>query len=232
MTAMKAADPTREPIRFYFDFISPYAYLGWTQIHALAHRYERKLEPVAVLFAAMLDANGTKGPAEIPSKRTYIFKDALRHAIVLGVPFAMPSSHPFNPLLGLRVASLPMADEVRFRLIDGLYKETWGGGSGITDPSVVATVATAAGLDGEAAVLAASLDEAKALVKANTAEAIALGVFGVPSVLVDGELFWGLDSFAHVERRLRGEDPITPEILAQLRDVQPSAVRPGSRSSS
>jgi len=226
---MMPQDPTREPIRFYFDFISPYAYLGWTQIHALARRYERKVEPVAALFAAMLDANGNKGPAEIPSKRLYIFKDALRHALVLQVPFALPPTHPFNPLLGLRVVSLPMADDVRRRLIDALFRATWGGGSGITEPAVVAAIATEAGLDGEAAVLAASLDEAKALLKTNTAEAIARGVFGVPTVVVDGELFWGLDAFPHVERRLRGEDPITPEILARFSDVRPSAVRPGSR---
>ena len=109
------------PLRFYFDYISPYAYLAWTQIHALAARHGRTVEPVPVLFAALLDANGQRGPAEIPRKRVYIFKDTLRTAHLLGVPLGGPKTHPFNPLLALRVSSLPMEPETRRRLIDKLY---------------------------------------------------------------------------------------------------------------
>src|SRR5262249_60031058 len=87
------------PIDFHFDFISPYAYLGWTQIHALAARHGRAVRPVPTLFAALLNHSGTLGPAEIPLKRVYIFKDALRTAQVFGVPLEPPPSHPFNPLL-------------------------------------------------------------------------------------------------------------------------------------
>ena len=68
------------PLQLYFDFISPYAYLAWTQVHALAARHGRPVQPVPVLFAALLDANGQKGPAEIPRKRVWVFKDTLRHA--------------------------------------------------------------------------------------------------------------------------------------------------------
>src|SRR5580704_13383371 len=110
---------------FYFDFISPYAYLAWTQIHAIASRHCCEVVPKPILFAALLDANGQKGPAEIPSKRIYTFKDVIRSAARLGVPLAAPASHPFNPLLALRVASAEIDVQRRRPLIDALFTATW-----------------------------------------------------------------------------------------------------------
>lgn len=217
-----------EPVRFYFDFISPYAYVAWTQVHALAERHGREVDPVPVLFAALLDAHGTKGPAEVPAKRMYVFKDSFRHAAAAGVPLRTPPSHPFNPLLGLRIASIPMPKEERRRVIDILYAATWGGGPGITDAATVSSLLTDAMLDGPDLVARATTDVIKAAVKAQTEEALSRGAFGVPTLIVDGELFWGYDSFGHVARRLAGRDPLTPELLASFKDVAPSAVRPGS----
>ncbi len=114
----------------------------------------------------------------------------------------------------------------RRRVIDALFLATWGTGVGVTAPEVVAARLRDAGFDGDALVSGASLPEIKARVRANTDDAIARGVFGVPTLLVDGELFWGIDSFAHAARRLAGADPLTPEILAGLRDVPASATRP------
>lgn len=213
------------PIRFHFDFVSPYAYLAWTQIHALAERHGRAVEPVPTLFAALLGANDTKGPAEIPAKRRYVFKETLRHAIAFRVPFRPPPSHPFNPLLGLRVASIEMPADDKRRLIDALYLATWGGGPGITDPQTVAATLDGIGLEGKALVEQAGQPEVKERLRAQTDRALELGVFGVPTMFVDGELFWGVDSFGFVEQRLRGEDPITPELLATFMDVPASAVR-------
>ena len=213
------------PIRFYFDYLSPYSYLTWTQIHALAERHGREVEPTPVLFAALLNACGQKGPAEIPSKRLYIFKDTLRSAHRLGVPLAVPPAHPFNPLLALRVSSLPMPAKARRALIDGLYAATWGGGPGVTEPAVVAAIASAAGLDGEQAVRDAAAPEAKDRVRAQTEEALAVGAFGVPSMVAAGELFWGLDSLPHLERFLAGDDPIDPAALARWASLPAAASR-------
>jgi len=196
------------PVRFYFDFISPYAYLAWTQIDALAARHAREVELVPTLFAALLDANGQLGPAEIPSKRTYIFKDTLRSAHALGVTLRPPPAHPFNPLLGLRACSTDLAPEARARAVGALFRAVWVEGLGITDPAVVARQLDAAGLDGAALVASAATEEIKQRVRTQTAEALAHGAFGVPTMIVDGELFWGLDSLPHVERRLQGRDPI------------------------
>jgi 2-hydroxychromene-2-carboxylate isomerase len=195
-------------IDFYFDYLSPYAYLAWTQVHALAAKYQRDVDTHPILFAALLDKYGHKGPAEIPPKRIYIFKDVVRTAHVVGVKLEAPPAHPFNPLLALRCTALLDDRADRKRAIDALFAAVWGGGRGVTDPLEVTRVLSEAGLDGASLVARASSDDAKARVKHNTDRALAAGVFGVPSLVVDGELFWGFDSFAHIELRLRGADPI------------------------
>lgn len=219
-------------LRYYLDFISPYAYLGWPQARALAGRCGVELRPVPVLFAAMLDAHGHKGPAEIEPKRLYTFKHVTRLAHDLGVPLRPPPAHPFNPLLALRVASLPRlsADE-RLRVIDALYELVWARGVGVTDPAAVARELEAVGLPGAAMVAEASTPAVKDRVRSQTEDALARGVFGVPTFEVErtGELFWGQDSIPHVERHLAGQDPVTPAWLEHWKDLPRAAVRPGSR---
>jgi 2-hydroxychromene-2-carboxylate isomerase len=213
---------------FFFDYISPYAYIAWTQIHALAARHDVVVEPVPILFAALLDANGQKGPAEIETKRLYTFKEVFRTAHRLGVPLAPPASHPFNPLLALRVSSADLNPSDQRALIDALYLATWGKSLDVTDAATVAKIASSVGLDGRTLVAWTASPDAKERVKQRTAEALALGAFGVPSMLVEGELLWGFDSFDDVERRLRGEDPLTPAALEPWTKVAPSARRPGA----
>jgi 2-hydroxychromene-2-carboxylate isomerase len=206
-------------IDFYFDFISPYAYLGWTQIHALAARHGRTVRPIPILFAALLNHSNTRGPAEIPAKRAYLFKDTKRLAATFGVPFAPPPTHPFNPLLALRVAGVA-ADT---RVIDALFHATWGGGGGVETVDAIARVL---GEDAAPLLAEAAAPAAKQRLRDATDAAIAAGVFGVPSIIADGELFWGCDSLPHLERFLDGDDPITPADVAAFRALVPSATRP------
>jgi len=216
------------PIRFLFDYVSPYAYIAWTQVHAMAERHGRAVEPVPILFAALLAAHGHKGPAEIPPKRIYIFKNVARQAHRLSLPLVPPPAHPFNPLLALRASSLPMETATRRRWIDRLYAATWAGGPGVEDPAVVARLAGELGLDGDAVVAAARSDEAKARLRAQTDEAVRAGVFGVPTILVGDELFWGYDAFPDVEQYLRGEDPIDLAGLARWANLPATARREGA----
>jgi 2-hydroxychromene-2-carboxylate isomerase len=218
---------------FYFDFISPYAYLGWTQIHAIAKRHDREVRPIPVLFAAMLKHSGTLGPAEIPLKRAYIFKDTVRTARHFGVPFSAPPSHPFNPLLALRVATAEPTREV----IDALYRATWGGGGGIETDASVARALDDAGLSSTELLARANDPATKQQLRDATDAAIAAGVFGVPTIIAEGpivnvpggperELFWGVDSFAHLERFLAGDDPVTTDDADSFSRLAPSATRP------
>jgi 2-hydroxychromene-2-carboxylate isomerase len=198
----------RDPWRFYFDFISPYAFLAWTQIGAIAKRHDRVVEPVPILFAALLDAHGQKGPAEIPAKRRYTFKDVARKAHRFGLPrIELPPAHPFNPLVSLRVASLPLAHDARARIIDALYYAVWTKRQAIDAADAVIAVLGGAGFDGAPLVESAQTPEAKLRVRTATDAAIAQGVFGVPTVIADGEMFWGSDALADLDLFAAGKGP-------------------------
>src|SRR5688572_3672728 len=121
------------PVWFLFDVISPYAYLGWHRIHEVAARHGRTVAPQPVLFAAMLDAWGQRGPAEIVPKRVYTFKHVVRLAHDQGMPIAPPPSHPFNPLLALRVATAALDGPDVRAVIDALFAAVWIGGPGVED---------------------------------------------------------------------------------------------------
>lgn len=214
-------------MRFFFDYISPYAYIGWHEALKVAKVHGRTLVPEPIVFAAVLNALGQKGPAEIPSKRVYTFKDALRKAHRAGLPLALPPSHPFNPLVALR-ATLLVPESQRHRAVTALYHATWGGGDhphGIETEDAVRVALEGAGLGGADLVRRAGDPSVKAELKARTAAAIELGVFGVPTVEVDGELFFGVDGLAFVPAFLAGEDPVPLDAAARWADLPASATR-------
>jgi 2-hydroxychromene-2-carboxylate isomerase len=213
-------------IRFYFDYISTNAYLAWAELPALAAKHGVRVEPVPVLFAGLLEAHGQLGPAEVRPKALWMFKNNLRKAAVLGLPLNPPAFHPFNPLLALRVSSLPLPDPERGALISALFEAVWVHGLHVSEPAVVAQVASGIGLDGAELVARAQRDDTKARLRAQTDDAIARGVFGVPSMEVGGEVFWGYDDFPWLDLYLAGKDPLaTRADLAGSRPVAASARR-------
>lgn len=211
-------------VTFFFDFISPYAYLAWWRVLEIADRHGRELEPVPVLFAGLLQAHGTRGPAEVPARRRYLMKDVVRIAHDFAVPIDAPFAHPFNPLLALRLSSLPMSPRERRALISALFRATWAERRAVVEPAVVAEILAAAGLPRELLGRAAEPD-AKQRVREQTERAIALGVFGVPTAAVGAELFWGTDSLPHLERFLSGADPVPVDLLERWAALPAQAVR-------
>jgi 2-hydroxychromene-2-carboxylate isomerase len=215
-----------DPIRFYFDYISSNAYLAWLVLPKLAERYERRLEPVPVVFAKLLEAHGTLGPAEVPAKSLWMWKNNLRKAALLGAALTAPAFHPFNPLLSLRVSSVPMADAARTALVGALFAAVWAESRHVSEPDVVAEVATAVGLDGVRVVAEAQTPETKDRLRAQTEQAVAQGVFGVPTMAVGDELFWGYDDLPYLEHLLAGTDPLADRPLPERTSPpRPSAVR-------
>jgi len=210
-------------MRIYLDLISPYAYLGWTQIRGIAKRFDREVQPVPVLFPAMLDAFGTFGPAEIPAKRSYVMKDIVRKAKLLSVPLLPPPVHPFVPLLPLRVVTGAPVEE-RAAVIDALFDACWGRGEAIDSPEAIEIALKKASID-PVLIQEASTPRVKGALIEATREAIEAGIFGVPTVVADGEAFWGLDALPSLEQFLRGQDPITPELMARLHAIPIGAQR-------
>lgn len=198
-------------IRFHFDFVSPNAYLAWTQLAALAARHGAVIEPVPVLFAGLLEAHRQLGPAEVPAKMRWMWKNTLRKAELIGVELNPPAFHPFNPLLALRVSSLALGAIEQRRLIDALFSAVWVRGMHVAEPRVVEGVATEAGLDGAALIAHAQQPAGKGRLREQTDQAIAAGVFGVPTITVGNELFWGYDDLMFVDRFLDGTDLLDPQ---------------------
>lgn len=212
-------------VRFYFDYISPNAYLAWTQLPAIAERNDCVIEPVPVLFTGLLEAHRQLGPAEVPAKMRWMWKNTLRKAALVGVKLNAPAFHPFNPLLALRVSSLALEAKQRLGLIDALFSAVWVRGLHLAEPSVVEKVASETGLDGGALIARAQQDACKAELRKQTDQAIANGVFGVPTMAVGNELFWGYDDLVFVQRFLDGADPVDSASWANQAAPQPSAVR-------
>ena len=212
-------------ILFYLDYISHNVYVAWHALLPLAEKHERVVTPVPVLFAGLLNAHGSVGPAEVPAKARWMMRDVLRKALDLGLPLAPPASHPFRPLLPLRVTGVVSEPRDRARVVTELLAATWAKSLDVSKPSVVTEVLDGLGLDGGAIVEQAGYPEAKERLRRDTDQAIADGVFGVPSMRVDGRLFWGYDDLVNLDRYLAGDDPVESHSLPSWKNVKPSAQR-------
>jgi 2-hydroxychromene-2-carboxylate isomerase len=172
--------------QWFFDYISPFSYLQSTRLDELSRQAALTLRPV--LFAALLDAHGQLGPAEIPSKRTYTFRHVLWAARRHGIPIKLPPVHPFNPLPALRLTvALGATAEVVRTVFDFIWRE----GNDIGDRTAWQDLAERVGVSDADALIADP--DIKDTLRRNGEEAISLGVFGVPTLVVDDELFWGFD---------------------------------------
>jgi 2-hydroxychromene-2-carboxylate isomerase len=208
---------------FHFDYLSPYSYLAWHVLPDFARRHDLRIVLAPTLLAALLNRLGHKGPGEIPPKRIYMFKDCVRRAAIAGVPFVPPFSHPFNPLPSLRATLLDMDDAIRECVVSELFDATWAQGRDVGSAEVVAEICATLGVPD---VLERIQDPAiKQRLRDWSSQAIDRGVFGVPTMIVDGELFWGADSFPHVERYLAGRDPVSQQDLERWLAVRASAQR-------
>jgi len=214
-------------IRIYFDYISPNAYLAWNQLPRLAEKFGFQIDAVPVLYAALLDASGTLGPGETPAKGRWMMKNVQRKAILLDLPMQTPAYFPFNPVLALRMSLLPLETPMRHKLIDALFAAVWCRSLHVSEPAVVERVANEIGLPGVNLVAQASQPEIKSELRKLTDDSIKRGVFGVPTMEVGDELFWGYDDFPYLELLLSGRDPLQQAGPKRLVDgtTQPSSLR-------
>lgn len=202
-------------IDWYFDPISPYAYLALTELHTLAPLARIRLRPV--LFAGLLAHWDNVGPAEVAPKRVWTYRFCAWQAMQRGIPFVCPASHPFNPLPWLRLATAVEGEEGAVRRI---FEAIWTTGEDAGDPRRAQALARELGVDpqllGDPAI--------KERLRAETETAAARGVFGVPTLLIEREVFWGLDAMPYARACL-----LEPSLLQHpgltLRDVPVGAVR-------
>ena len=191
-------------ITVYLDFISPYACLAFEGLPEALRGVSYSASYTPVLFAGLLKHHGQLGPAEIAPKRDWTYRQVLWLAQRSGIELALPASHPFNPLPLLRLAlacspgALP-GHPNRY-VCETIFRHVWRGGAEAADAQRLETLVRQLNPPREV-----NSEAVKAQLKINTDNAIAQGVFGVPTFVVDGKLFWGLDALAMLRDYLLGQ---------------------------
>ncbi|TDP59686.1 2-hydroxychromene-2-carboxylate isomerase [Roseateles toxinivorans] len=184
-------------ITFYFDVISPYAALAFERLPEALEGLNVVVDYRPILFAGLLKAWGQKGPAEMEPKRQWTFRQVAWSAHRLGIELQTPAEHPFNPLALQRLA---WACGPNRRVVEKLFHHVWHGGLDANHPGRLERLQQEL-----APACDPADDEVKQTLRQATEDAIARGVFGVPTLEVDGRLFWGLDSLDMAAAYLRGD---------------------------
>lgn len=189
------------PISFWFDPISPFAYLAFERLPQVLEGCSYTVRYRPILFAGLLRHWGQRGPAEIAPKRDWTYRHVQWLAHQQGTPLRMPAEHPFNPLPLLRL--LHACDDSglgpnRWQC-EQVLRHVWQGTATAGEPPLAPTRDPAS-------------DAVKAALRTATEQAIALGLFGVPTIElpprageVGARLFWGLDALPMAAAALRGE---------------------------
>ena len=199
-------------IDWYFDFVSPFSYVSLYRLKELPGEVSYK----PVLFAGLLKHWGQKGPAEIPAKRRWTYRWCTWWARELDLTFRFPEQHPFNPLPHLRLA-LACGNEPA--AVKRIFEWVWMSGEHADEPARFAAICE------ELGVTESGLSEVKDQLRANTEEAAARGVFGVPSFVIDGEVFWGADAVDFAQAFLRDRAVLRNDEMRRVDTLPVAAAR-------
>jgi len=204
-------------LTFYFDYLSPFSYFALLQKDLIPAKIVFK--PIAL--GPVLNHWQMKGPGEIDPKREFLLRQCMRYASENKVVFSPPKSLPFNSLYALRLSLECVAGENQERVIETLFKAGWQNSIEMSDPDILIQELNKAGLNGNDLYEKSFSKEAKTELKANINEAIAHGVFGVPSFIHEGELFWGNDSIKDLIQSINGRDSLDKKRYAELLSSTP-----------
>jgi len=194
-----------EPIVFYFDFSSAYSAIARVQVIDAAARRGREVDWRAISLGMIFkDLRHEPPPADTPKGR-YLRHDVERSAREAGIPWRWPTPFPFNSIPAargfhwLQVHQPTRAVDYVHAMFDASFSE----GRNLSTPDAVAGLAGEIGLEADALLEGMADPAIKALLRDTTHDAVIAGVFGAPTFIVDGEMFWGVDRLGHLERWLQ-----------------------------
>jgi 2-hydroxychromene-2-carboxylate isomerase len=194
------------PIDFYFDFSSPYGYLMSEQIDAVAARHGRQVNWHPILLGVIFKSTGARPPADgASSKSTYMRHDFHRSARFLGIPYNLPSRFPLPTQNAARAYHwLFDQDTVLARAFaHAVYRAFFVEDLDISSPETMLKIAAKIGIDRGRLETALQAQETRERLKAEVDNALRLGVFGSPHVIIDGEPFFGADRLPQIEHWLK-----------------------------
>jgi len=189
-------------VYFYYDYGSPTAYLAWTQLPELCERHKANLHYKPVLLGGIFKATGNSTPVLIAPKGKWLFKDIERYAVRYGAPYQMNPHFVINSMTMMRGAMWAQNTGVLESYNKAMYEATWVNGLNMSEPDVIASVMNEADLDAAAMLQAVADDSIKKQLIEATGDAVEQGVFGAPTMIVNGELHFGQDRLDWVERQL------------------------------
>ena len=195
---------SKQNVEFYFDFASPYGYLGAQRIDDLAARHGRGVLWRPILLGAVFKVSGMSAMMHQPLRGDYLRHDVVRFARLLGVPLTMPAVVPVNGIAAARAYYwLEEIDAAAARrLAKAVYHAQWGEGRDVGAAATVAEIGAGLSLDAAELLEGIQSPAVKERLRTETETAIARGVFGAPFFFVDGEPFWGADRLDQIERWL------------------------------
>jgi len=190
-------------VEFYFDFGSPYSYLAYKALPAIAAARGAQIVWRPMLLGGVFKATGNHSPAEIPAKSRWMQQDMQRWAARYGAAFRFNPHFPINTLVLMRGAVGMQLRGADFHAYTAaVFHAMWGEPRNLGDPAELAAVLRQAGLDADAFAALANDEAVKAQLKKQTEEAVARGVFGAPTFFVGDEMFWGQDRLDFVAAAL------------------------------
>jgi len=193
------------PIEFYFDFSSPYAYLASELIDDLAAKYGRKVQWRPIMLGATFQKTGLPLLLSVPLKGEYSKRDMLRSARYYGVPFNFPDKFPLATQTAARAYYWLHGEDCgkAREFAHAIFRAYWVDGRDIAAHAVVQEIAATLGIAADELSTATGKPEIKERLKAETDGAIAKGMFGAPYFIVEGEPFWGADRLPQIEKWLQ-----------------------------
>lgn len=190
-------------VDFYFDFGSPTAYLAWHRLIAVCKRNNATINYFPMLLGGIFKATDNRSPAIIPAKGKWLFDDVTRHAKKYDIPFAMNPHFIINTLLPMRGAMWALNSGVIEQWNHAVFEATWVNQRDVSDPVQLAQITNDAGLDSAAMAAAVKQPEIKQQLIDRTNAAVERGVFGAPTMYVNGEMHFGQDRIDWVESAIK-----------------------------
>lgn len=190
-------------IEFYFDFSSPYSYIASEQIESLAARTARALQWRPILLGAVFKASGGAPLTEVYGpKARYSVRDFARSAAFVGVPYRHPTVFPIGAVAASRAVLWLQRERSPHAVpyIHAVFRAFFVDDRNVGDATVALDVAGSLGIDAKRLAAGVQEEEIKNALRIEVEQAIARGVFGAPTIFVDGEMFWGRDRLEQVER--------------------------------
>ena len=194
-------------VEFYFDFGSPTAYLAYRRLIQFNAAYGLSIDYRPILLGGVFKATGNTSPVAVPAKGNYMLEhDLPRFATRYGVVLAFNPHFPLNTLTLMRGAIAAHRLDCFEDYVSVVYRGVWAEGKNMADKDVLVEVLTEAELDVEAILAMAAEDDVKASLIANTDAAVARGIFGAPTMFMDGEMYFGQDRMDFIEAALKADE--------------------------